>query len=390
MIGYDGCVRLLDFGVARASERLEVTRTGVIKGRLAYMAPEQMHGLDVDHRADLWSVGVLLWEGLTGRSLFRRESEAQTIMAVTREALPPATHPTRIVPASLQAVVARALERQPARRFATAREFGIELQRCISSHPQASMSDVSEWMRSLFVNAIAQKRVLLRESAHAASAAKSVANVGVATQAEEEDDDAPTCIALPIGLRRVPSGPAPAASHAPRDVQGPVEHQTPPHAIRSSLAGFSRRVRGVLLTAAVMMIVGAPYNKCSAPTAAELMAATGNIARHVAVGSVALARAPVASTEVAAPADQPSEGATVARDEPTVALDERKVVREAEPRRVAKLGRPRMVRKFARHFAAAPARARPRQRDAAPSPGSNEPTAGRVAPALGERNTDRW
>lgn len=169
MIGYDGCVRVLDFGIAHASERLNVTRTGVIKGRVAYMAPEQMRGAQTDLRADVWSVGVVLWEALSGRRLFKRDNDVQTYMAVMDERIPPAGHPSRAIPASLQAVVKRALQRDPDLRYPTARHLGMDLLRAAPHGPQTGACELSTWMHGLFGDSFVRKRVLLREAAQRAS-----------------------------------------------------------------------------------------------------------------------------------------------------------------------------------------------------------------------------
>jgi serine/threonine-protein kinase len=122
MVGRDGVVRLTDFGVAKAEDRLTHTRDGQVKGKLAYMAPEQAVSGSTDARSDLFSVGVILWESVTGQRLFRADTTAGTLNKLLREPIPA---PSSVDPslAPLDALVAKALAREPDARFQTADEF---------------------------------------------------------------------------------------------------------------------------------------------------------------------------------------------------------------------------------------------------------------------------
>src|SRR5262249_59936184 len=82
LVSVDGVARVLDFGVAKAAGRLQTTREGQIKGKIAYMAPEQLRSEAVDHRADVYSVGVMLWEMLTGRRLFQGDNEGAVLTSI--------------------------------------------------------------------------------------------------------------------------------------------------------------------------------------------------------------------------------------------------------------------------------------------------------------------
>ncbi len=120
-----GAARITDFGIARASARLTHTRDGQVKGKLSYMAPEQVMGDDFDHRADVFATGVVAWELLSGRRLFTGTNDAQVLHALLYAPLPALD---ASVPAEVAAVVMRALERDPARRWSSCSAFADALE----------------------------------------------------------------------------------------------------------------------------------------------------------------------------------------------------------------------------------------------------------------------
>jgi serine/threonine-protein kinase len=122
LVGKDGISRLTDFGVAKAEDRLTHTRDGQVKGKLAYMAPEQASSGSTDSRSDLFSMGIILWECVTGRRLFRADNTAATLTKLLHE---PIAAPSAVDPAlaPLDAVLEKALQRDPSARFQTADEF---------------------------------------------------------------------------------------------------------------------------------------------------------------------------------------------------------------------------------------------------------------------------
>lgn len=129
LVGVDGSARLSDFGVARAASRLTITRTGQLKGKVAYMAPEQARGeKDIDRRADVFAAGIVLWEVVTCRRLFKGEGDAHTLNKVLSESIPSLESVLPDVPKSLQRVVDKALEREREARYSTAAEFADALE----------------------------------------------------------------------------------------------------------------------------------------------------------------------------------------------------------------------------------------------------------------------
>lgn len=170
LVTYDGAVRVMDFGIAKARGRLTHTVAGTFKGKLAYAAPEQIEGR-FDHRIDIWSAGVVLWELLTGEPLFWRDSDSDTIRAVYFDPISPPASVRKDVPKELDAIVMRALSRDREARYATAREMAIDLNRFVAARGEhVGMAEVSEWMRDVFKRDHAKALDRIREARKVADA----------------------------------------------------------------------------------------------------------------------------------------------------------------------------------------------------------------------------
>jgi serine/threonine-protein kinase len=131
MIDFDGTVKLLDFGIAKAETQGHQTQAGVVKGKFAYMAPEQCRGKALDFRIDIFALGVVLFESLTGRSLYRRETEAATMHAIVAEPVPSLLEKIPNAPRELEAILRTALQKDPAARFPTAAAMRDVLQQYV-------------------------------------------------------------------------------------------------------------------------------------------------------------------------------------------------------------------------------------------------------------------
>jgi serine/threonine-protein kinase len=143
LVGSDGVARVLDFGVAKAAGRIQVTRDGQVKGKLSYMPPEQLSGGELTRTVDIYASAVVLWEALTGERLFKGESEGETLHKILRGAIEP---PSVFVPGlnpKYDEVCMRALSRDTSKRYATAREMALALERCEGI---ASPTEVGEWV----------------------------------------------------------------------------------------------------------------------------------------------------------------------------------------------------------------------------------------------------
>ena len=129
LVGVDGISRITDFGVARAASRLTATRVGQLKGKIAYMAPEQAAGEElIDRRADVFAAGIVVWEELAAKRLFKAENEAATLSRVMTDTIAPLTNIVPTLSTALSNVVLRALERNPDQRFASCAQFADALE----------------------------------------------------------------------------------------------------------------------------------------------------------------------------------------------------------------------------------------------------------------------
>jgi len=150
MVGFDGRVCLLDFGLAKATTQTYKTESGIVKGKLSYLAPEQWQGAGIDGRTDLFSLGLCLYEALTGRVLYQRERPIDTMTAVTSEPPPDPRSLRPQLDARLVAVVQKALQKKQGDRFGTGGQFAAALLPMIETNdPQGQLRAL---MRTLFPN----------------------------------------------------------------------------------------------------------------------------------------------------------------------------------------------------------------------------------------------
>ena len=153
IVSYDGGVKLLDFGIAKASNRINETRSGSFKGKVPYMSPEQCRGEKLDRRTDIFSLGILLYEMTLGRRLFRGPTDFQILKQIVDGAI---ALPTEIDPSydpRLEAIVMKALDSDPARRYQTARELQEALEAL--SHElrlKRSQLALADFMQAMFAD----------------------------------------------------------------------------------------------------------------------------------------------------------------------------------------------------------------------------------------------
>jgi len=165
LVGYEGAVKVTDFGIAKAEDRASKTQAGVLKGKFGYMSPEQVRGLDTDHRSDVFAVGILLYEMITGKRLFIGESDFSTLEKVRNAEVPlPTTHNPNIPPA-LEQVMMKALARERDERYAWASDLADDLQQfLIEENNIYNGKKLAALLKSEFVDDIEKERARIEES----------------------------------------------------------------------------------------------------------------------------------------------------------------------------------------------------------------------------------
>ncbi|MGC4120775.1 MAG: serine/threonine-protein kinase [Myxococcales bacterium] len=253
MVGIDGVTKVVDFGVARASGRLTRTATGLVKGKLPYMAPEHVGGKPIDGRADQFGLGAVLWELIVGRRLFAGENDAKVLQAVLRD---PIVRPSVIiqeVSPALDAVVMRMLARDPLGRFALMADVARALAPVVAAFgEEASEATLGRYVQKVAGDRLRQK---LDEGAPTpapvavppTSAPGSRAQVpGWAAAAVEA-----TAVASPRGRRPAPVAPA-EPEVAPTVVTSVASTSRPPAALAAPIAQAASGSHGRVATRVVV------------------------------------------------------------------------------------------------------------------------------------------
>jgi len=158
LVGFDGAVKLIDFGVAKAAGRVQHTGTGILKGKYPYMSPEQAEGRELDARSDIFALGVVLWEILTGKRLFKADSDLATLRLVVDCKVPPPSKLNPKLPQGLDLVVLQALARSPDQRFPDAAAFRLQIEEFLLAHRvPASSAHLNAYLSNLYQARIAHE-----------------------------------------------------------------------------------------------------------------------------------------------------------------------------------------------------------------------------------------
>jgi serine/threonine-protein kinase len=170
LLGYDGAVKITDFGIAKAERRAAQTQAGIIKGKYYYMSPEQASGQPIDGRTDIFAAGILLYEMLIGEMLYYDEDVERLLNLVRKADIPPVSKRRPDTPAALERILMKALRKNPAERYQTAAEYGQALDAYLRRYaPTVGASDVGSFLEKL----VGERT--RRRSAHEPTAALPVA-----------------------------------------------------------------------------------------------------------------------------------------------------------------------------------------------------------------------
>ena len=170
LIGYDGEVKLIDFGIAKAAGKASTTQAGILKGKFGYMSPEQVRGLPIDKRSDIFAVGIVLYELLTGERLFVGETDFSTLEKVRNvEIVPPSSYNKKI-PQELERLMMKALARDPEDRYSNAIDLHDDLQSFLYSIGEFySRKDLAGWMKKTFAAEIEEDNAKIESYRHIAA-----------------------------------------------------------------------------------------------------------------------------------------------------------------------------------------------------------------------------
>jgi serine/threonine protein kinase len=167
LLTYDGVVKVVDFGVAKVTNRASSeTRAGQLKGKIAYMSPEQLKGDKIDRRTDVFAMGIMLYMMTTGRHPFRGEDEPSTIRQITADE--PAVPPSALVanyPPALEQVVMQAIAKDPAKRLPTANDVVVALTRAMTP---ATDEEVAAFLRALLPDRLEKRKATIKSALEAA------------------------------------------------------------------------------------------------------------------------------------------------------------------------------------------------------------------------------
>lgn len=213
MISFEGEVKVVDFGIAKAESQLEQTRAGTIKGKFGYMSPEQAEGHVVDSRTDIFSLGIILWELLAKDRLFTAPSEAATLRKIRECQVPPLRRINPNIPAELERICNKALSKELSLRYQSCADLHRDLNRFLNtSYPEFSSQDFSYFMKNSFAEMFLENRRKQVEYAKAKPSLVEDRTQVVNTQTNTNAEREPT------------NYEAPVANAAPDELPAPLEN----------------------------------------------------------------------------------------------------------------------------------------------------------------------
>ncbi|MFT3709343.1 MAG: serine/threonine-protein kinase [Archangium sp.] len=172
LVSFEGGVKVVDFGIAKAADQATVTKSGVLKGKYSYMSPEQAGGQPIDCRTDIFALGVVMYELLTGTRLFKRATDIQTLNAVSECKVAPPSEISGRIPPDLDAIVMKALAKDRKDRFSEARQLGAALESWLLANKiPSSSAQLAEFMHDIYAERLAREQEegrLLIETAESA------------------------------------------------------------------------------------------------------------------------------------------------------------------------------------------------------------------------------
>jgi serine/threonine-protein kinase len=267
LVGVDGLARVLDFGVAKATSRLQSTQGGEIKGKLAYMAPEQLAG-KATRQSDIFSASIILWEGLTGERLFRADDDGETIGKVLAGVVEP---PQSIVPEidpRLSEIVMRGLARAPADRWPTARNMALALEQDLTL---ATPSQVAAWVEEMDAAWLEQRRLLVRgvETMATDTAAGAAEISRVIIPATRSTPDVPPPVVSPDAVKAPAPNESTLTIRPPRNSRYAIALAVAVGVACATLIGWAARGRSMAAPSTETVVSAPPPEPAAPPPSPE-------------------------------------------------------------------------------------------------------------------------
>jgi serine/threonine-protein kinase len=247
-----GVTKVLDFGIAKAASQLHQTRTGTIKGKFAYLAPEQIRGQPIDKRVDVFALGIVLHELLTLKPLFRGHNDGETLQRVLELEVPPPERVRPGVPPGLGAVALRALQRDPDRRLPSAEALANSIEAVAQAeYIDASAEVVAELIAELCPNVAEEAKAPPHDDQ---TQDPPEAELRLDAESLEIDESAPVAIGMQTGKQAAQGGPEPTPVPLPGDDR-PLEPLRP-MATGTRERGRRSAGRAAMLVGAGVLIAG--------------------------------------------------------------------------------------------------------------------------------------
>jgi eukaryotic-like serine/threonine-protein kinase len=270
---FDGSVRVTDFGIAKARLRNHHTNGEVLKGKLAYIAPELLNHAPLTAQADIWGLGVVLWELLTGRRLFAGSSEGETVILVMSQAVPRPSEFRSNVPAELDRIVLRALERDQKLRYRTARDLASDLERFLTAAGDTVPAmDISDWMAHVFPEGVERIQGLRELAAHVGAMTDNALGRASPPPADEPGE--------PCSVSKLPITPSTSERAAEQATSAPLTFTPPPRG-RSASRPASAKRRPWALFLAFVGALGMTSSATTSLAVGELQVSTPGVVAEV-------------------------------------------------------------------------------------------------------------
>jgi serine/threonine protein kinase len=316
LVGIDGIPHLLDFGIARAAGRLVTTREGHVKGKFAYMAPEQLRGEAASRKSDIFGAAIVLWETLAGDRLFRGETEAATLERVLFGEIPDVRTRNPELPESIDPVIRRGLARASAARYSTAREMALAIEGALGV---ASPTEVARWLEHTARDSLASRAAVVAEVESSSTPAP--------------DQPAPALLRPPTGAP-IPVIPGRATAPVDAQEQPPIEatervvrrgpsRWTAPTSIASIVAAAA------IVVAAIAVLARRPNADANVATTSPASAASPTSPASAPSVTSPSSSAPSPSNASAAPSTEPAAVARASASPPSAASTPARAPRSA-------------------------------------------------------------